>query len=530
MKQLNSLTSWSVIAVIMLSIFSCKYYIKHDFRKAYTDVNEALHNEVHNESFFKIHFNNGDVSVLNNWGVNASQDSIFGSGQLYDFNRWKIQEGLLAFNIDDIAIIETNNLNAIKSKDKDRIAGLTILTAANVAMNVVCITNPKACFGSCPTFYIDDSDHVHDSRAEGFSNSISPSLEKHDLDMLQHRTSAPEFYLTMKNEAFETHSINKLAIEAVAIDKDKSVFHDSDGTYFQCGKLHSLQKARVENKDVRSAMSKIDEEEYFSLTDSTDLTKREELFFQFDDVPDTDLGLVVNYRQTLLTTFLLYSGIAYMGDEVGDYFAKIETDSRLKKKLNDPFEKLGKVDLYVWDYKRSKWKFVEGLYETGPISKNLIFAPINNIKHEGGPLKMKIVMAKGLWRLDYLGLAEIEKEVEPLKISPSGIEVISGESYTVDDVKADDDNYLVSFPGDEFRFQFDLPEISEYKEYELILSSQGYYLEWVRNEWLQEKNLPKFRKMLMNNKNTWKELALEFKTMEHEMETVFWNSTYSNIQ
>jgi len=530
MKQTNKITFWATMLLLVVTVYSCKYYIKHDFRKTYTDVNKALHIDVHDSIFFKIHFNNGDVSVLDKWYVNDAQDSIWGNGTLYDFDRMKVQEGDLSFRIDDIAIIESNDLRAIKSKDKSRVAGLTILTAANLVMNFVCITNPKACFGSCPTFYIDDSDYVHDSRAEGFSNSISPSLERHDLDMLQHRTSDAEFYLTMKNEAFETHSVNKLSIEAVAVDKDKSVYHDTQGTYYQCGKVHELHKARVEDRNIRSAMRSIDEEEYFSLTDSTDLTTREEIIFEFNEVPATDLGLVVNYRQTLLTTFLLYSGIAYMGDEVGDYFARIETDMRLKKRLESPFAKLGKVDVYVWDELKSKWIFVEALYETGPISKNLIFAPLHKINHNGGPLKMKIEMAKGLWRIDYLGLAEIEQEVKPIKIAPSKIEVITGGTCAVDNVKADDDQYLVSFPGDEFRFQFDLPRISEYKEYELTLYSKGYYLEWVRDQWLKEKNTAKLKRMLMYNKNTWEELAIEFKTMEHEMETVFWNSTYSNIQ
>ena len=529
-KLLNKIPLWSALLLAVFCVYSCKYYIKHDFRKVYTDVNEVIHDETNKVDFFKIHFTNGDVSLLNNWRLNTSKDSIIGDGQLYDFHRIKVIEGQLAFNLDDIAIIETNQLDPIKSKDNERVAAMTILTAANVAMNIVCISNPKACFGSCPTFYIDKTDRVHDSKAEGFSNSISPALERQDLDALQYRTSSDKFYLTMKNEAFETHAINKLTIEAVALEKNKSVFHDKDGTYYQCGQLFKLNKANSGTIDVRDLMAEIDEQEYFSFTDSTDLTTKEELILEFDDIPDQELGLVINYRQTLLTTFLLYSGISYMGDEVGDYFAKIETDIRMKKRLANPFERLGKVDLYLWNAKKNKWEFLEGLYETGPISKNLIFSPILKNKHRGGPLKIKIEMTKGLWRLDYVGLAAIDNRAESIAISPSKMEVITGNPCSTEKVEFDDENYLISFPGDEFRFEYDLPEISKNKEYELFLSSQGYYIEWIRDEWLKGKDLSKLKLMLMNDKDTWRDLAIEFKTLEHEMEAVFWNSKYSNIQ
>lgn len=530
MKPLTRIALFASLLFSVSLFVSCKYYIKHDFRKAYNNVNEALHQNVLKDEFFKVHFHNGDVSVLENWKLNPARDSLLGDGQLYDFRRTQLEEGRLAFHLDDIAIIETNQLDSIKSRDNGKIAALTIVTAANMAITLVCIQNPKACFGSCPTFYIGESDHVHDSRAEGFSNSISPSLERQDLDALQYATTDEQLYLTMKNEAFETHAINELNVQAVARPIGKSIYHDSQGKYYQCGKKYQVQSASSEDPNFKSTISQIDEQEYFSVTDSTDLTEREEIILDFGDVEGEDLGLVLNYRQTLLTTFLLYSGIAYMGDEVGDYFAKIETDTRMKKRLADPFEKLGDLDIYLWDYDRERWEFVEGIYETGPISKNLVLAPLLHRKHKGGPVKVKLDMAKGLWRLDYVALTEIDQMVTPHILQPREMDILTGNPAEVQSVLSADEDYLISFPGDEYVFTYDLPKTDLDVEYELFLSSQGYYIEWIRDQWLKEKNLPKLRRMLMNDKNTWRELAEEFKTMESEMETVFWNSTYSNIQ
>lgn len=219
-----------------------------------------------------------------------------------------------------------------------------------------------------------------------------------------------------------------------------------------------------------------------------------------------------------------------MGNEAGDYFAKIETNNQIKQKLGNPFKRLGSINLYVWDEIALKWKFIESIYETGPIAKNLIMVPIRNAVPNNGKLKIKIELSRGLWRLDYVALTSIVSKVAPLTIQPSEIAIINGENYTVDAVLEDDKDYLLSFPGNEFRFKFDLPALPENEDYELFLASKGYYLEWIRQEWLKGKNLPKLKKMLMNDESTWRDLAREFKTLEKDMELVFWNSKYSFIQ
>ncbi len=50
-------------------------------------------------------------------------------------------------------------------------------------LSVFCLANPKACFGSCPTFYAWNGKDMK-LMAEGFSSSILRSYEKSDIDML----------------------------------------------------------------------------------------------------------------------------------------------------------------------------------------------------------------------------------------------------------------------------------------------------------------------------------------------------------
>jgi len=216
----NIIAITMVLIIIGLIIYSCgRLYIKQDFRQTYDIHNDSIHQKLYSQAFFKVHLKNGNVSVLNEWGVNGNKDSLFGKGKLFDFNRNEIKDGSIAHEIDEIAIIETNQLEAIKSRDNERVSGLAILTGVNLILDAICITNPKACFGSCPTFYTNNSLSVHDAKAEGFSSSISPSLETTDMDALKTSTSDETFYLTMKNEAFETHLINELFLNVVSKKK-----------------------------------------------------------------------------------------------------------------------------------------------------------------------------------------------------------------------------------------------------------------------------------------------------------------------
>ena len=516
--------------VVSLGVYSCKYYIDHNFRQTYSDVNRAIHEEAGQAPFFKLHFNNGDVAILEEWRLNTAQDTITGQGQLYNFNRNQVNEGTLSFDLASIAIIETNRLEAVKSKDGGRIAALAILSGANVALGIYCLTNPKACFGSCPTFYLEGESYLHSAGAEGFSSAILPSLERRDIDALGHSTSSHAFSITMKNEALETHMVNEVLIHAVPKKKSERVFHDKYGAFYRCDKLFDCTSAVVGEKEIGPAIRSFDELEYFSPTDSFDLFSKEEIMLTFDDLPAGQLGVVLNFRQTLLTTFLLYTGLSYMGDEVGDYLSTLETSDQGKKYFERPFKKLGGIRLSVWNEASQTWRFIEEIHETGPIARNSMIAPLLESKAEAGALRIKVEMTKGLWRLDYVGLASIRAEAATHRIYPNKMEVIGGAPYSLGEIESDDDRYLISFPGDEFRFSFKLPEIEKEREWELFLSSKGYYLEWIRQEWLEGKDLLKLQKMILNDPQTWRELAKEFKSMEAEMEHVFWNSKYSRTQ
>ena len=87
--------------------------------------------------------------------------------------------------------------------------------AALTPLSIYCLSDPKACFGSCPTVYTGSGDSWS-FEAELFSYSISKLLERADLDRLgQQRSSGSAFTLRVANEALETHHINLVNLVAV---------------------------------------------------------------------------------------------------------------------------------------------------------------------------------------------------------------------------------------------------------------------------------------------------------------------------
>jgi hypothetical protein len=52
----------------------------------------------------------------------------------------------------------------------------------------------------------------------------------------------------------------------------------------------------------------------------------------------------------------------------------------------------------------------------------------------------------------------------------------------------DDSKYLVAYPGDIYHISYELP----FENAELFLDSRGYYLEWIRDEWIEEQSMRKY--------------------------------------
>jgi hypothetical protein len=191
--------------------------------------------------------------------------------------------GTMSLSIDSIAIIETNK--KLVGAESERVSILSILAAIDIAITIACITNPKACFGSCPTFYINEHESIHFADAEGFTHAISPSLQYHDIDALNNSAvSGSDFFLTMKNEALETHCVKSVKLLAYPRKKGERVYQARDDVFYACENRYALTKAVAPEGDITKALIDSDREERFSLADKNDLCSREVVYLAYDNI------------------------------------------------------------------------------------------------------------------------------------------------------------------------------------------------------------------------------------------------------
>ncbi len=506
--------------LICLGLFwassSCK---EPYFRWQYDNMNEALHEQesLEGPTFLKAHLKNGEVYLFDeHWQVDSANRIVSGWAIRYDFDRSEKGRDQYRLAVDSVAIFEVNKPLSADNGE----AILVPLTIVNAGLTTLCLVNPKACFGSCPTFYLEGDQSLHQSRAEGFSNAIAPSLEYGDIDDLKiYDYREEQFQLIMKNEALESHLLRQIELYALPHQEGAQVFQTRSGKFYSVSKLRGPRNL-LNPEDNLSEFKEADGQEYFSLADASNLASREELVFEFraSDLKDS-LALVLDFRQSLMTTYFIYSALGYMGDQVAETFAQIERDKDLYETMDQGIKsELGELELYFWE--EDEWKLAGSLYETGPIAINRQIIPL--VRKERGVLKLKLRFNKGLWRIDRLALAKLERELEPIVLEVDQLTKNGTSAKAALEALQQKDTHLASLPGDVFSLNFSLPDT--HKSYDLFLRSEGYYLEWMRDRWLSEKNLWKLRQMFRSPAAYLKDEAAAYKQYEQNMEETFWSS------
>ncbi|HKQ56500.1 MAG TPA: hypothetical protein VJY35_01415 [Candidatus Eisenbacteria bacterium] len=463
----------------------------------------------------KAHLRDGRVLVLGEWSADPVARTVSGRGDALDVNRSIIAQGSFTVPLDSVALFETNVVQTSSS-----VAALTVVTVASLALTAYCIANPKACFGSCPTFYISDGTHLQ-LQAEGFSSSILPSLEATDVDAL-YRVAEPkgELEVRMRNEALETHVVRHVELLAVPRAMDERVFATAAGEFLRGRLTAPPSRCAGPEGDCRAALLAFDGVERLSLADSTDLAARERIELEFSDVEDGPLGLVLARRQTLLTTYLYYQALAYMGRSAGHWLATLERGGGdLPMRTDGIGRALGGIEVFVRS-EDGTWLRAGEDTETGPLAADVRVLPLPRVA--GKPLHVRLQMARGLWRLDWVALARLSGSAAPIRLRPVVVERAGPNAAGT----VARDGALTTQPGDEYIFRFRLPAAG--RPHELFLETRGYYLEWMRDAWLAEENPQRAAMMLAQPAEALRVLAPEFKAQEAGMERTFWGSRYAH--
>lgn len=527
MKKSPSLTA-AVAAVALALAAGCTHIIERQLHDP--AVPETLD---YASPYLKAHMRDGRVYVLSDWRADTAGAAMVGQGELLDVNRIRLASGMFRIPVDSVALYETN-----VTERSGASAALTVMTGITAAVAGLCVLNPKACFGSCPTFYAPGADHEWTLQAEGFSHAIAPALEATDIDMLLHtRPAARDFTLRLTNEAFETHVIRRADLLAAPRPVSGRAYVTSDGTFLTA--TSPTPPVRCTGLDARDncldAVIAADGVERATPADSTDLAAREVIELAFTDIPDGELGLVLVSRQTLMTTFLIYQALAYMGRDAGRWLAAMERGHEARGRAAEIGQLLGGIDVMV---ERSHgWEAVGRSGETGPIAVDTRVVPLGIQRglHDGDddteaqagpePLRLRLRLTRGLWRLDAVQLVALGDTVEPVRVRPAAVTRDGAADDAALRALLDPDATLVTLPGDGYEISYRLPE--DPASHDLFLEARGYYLEWMRQEWMAEENPLLAARFLVDPAGALRALAPAFKDMESEMERLFSGSRYA---
>lgn len=472
--------------------------------------------------WLKVHLADGRLWRLSPWSVDEAARRVTGEGTLFAADRSEVRTGPAAIPLDSVSLLETNVV-----RPSPTVAALGIVTGITAGVAVYCAANPKACFGSCPTFYVTDGSREI-LQAEGFSASIAPALEATDLDALYRaRPSGREVRVRMANEAYETHVVRRVDLLAVRRPAGRRVMADAAGAFWVVGRTVPPARCEAPEGSCREALAAFDGRERWSEADSFDLGRREVLDLTFPPVRGGRPALAVASRQSLLPTYLLYQGLAWLGTRVGDWMAALDREGgRSLDAARSVADALGGIDVLA-RAADGGWDSVATIRETGPLAADLRLVPLP-LPAGGDSVRVRLRMARGAWRLDRVALAALEREARPLRIRPDRA-LLSGSSDTTALAELlDEGRVLVTFPGDAYTLVYHLPR--EAAGYELFLESRGYYLEWMREEWIREEDGLRAAGLLLDPEGALRRLAPAYKRVEPGLEDAFWRSKYAGFE
>lgn len=434
----------------------------------------------------KMHLTDGSV-ILCYSGFALSKDTLHATGLRFPFAHEQGFEGLWSIPLDSLVGLEYFD------KDIRGVRGLgTVLLGATVAgeVGIAGIVILKAIFGSCPTVYSFDGERQH-LEAESFSYSIGRMFEGHDLDRINQRyRDSSHVTLRVKNEALETHYIDMMRLCYVDHPGETEVFSNDDGDILMTS--HPIAPTRAvtsENRDVTKEIAQRDGVVYTidSATAGRMLTSGSRDWIECEvPIPAnaSTVTIAIRAKNSLQNTVLLYDVMMRdQGLDAMDWSESVNENLWYAWRLGGWYKEFSGIELLVKDGE----EFVPRgrISDTGPIAWKDVAARITLGKQQD-TLRMRLQFLPDNWIIDWVGFDFSDAEpLTPSYASCVGVMDNFGNqrSDVVVGLGTDDEHYAVTYPGEWLDLTFSVPA-SQDKNRTFFLQSDGYYVEWVRPEWI----------------------------------------------
>lgn len=469
----------AIAVVLALSLTSCVF--RHvDVQSVSTKAPVVVASSV------KAHLNDGSTIVYPA-GVSVTADALVGRGTKH------------ALTSSTPVIVERVPLSDVLGMESFRTrvnvgASLVVSTLAAAGTVLGSAVLAVALFGSCPTVY---SDGGTVEEAELFSSSIAPLLEGRDLDRLKARADAAGVVsLHIRNEAMETHYLNHLQLVEVRHTTGEQVLPDAQGTPVVVGALTPPTSVRSrDGRDIRAVVATADNDFYTTPAAALEHATGEDLDDWIDLTVPVEAGassaaVVFRMRNSLLSTTLLYdvmlgsagaAALDWLGEGLGHISQAVE--------LGRWHQRMAGLHVQVWQ--NGAYHEAARVPDSGPISWHDVAAVVPVPAGERS-LRVRLSSLADHWRVDQLGVSFAVRPAVSRAVPLADVVGVGGalETAALDHLRASDETYLQTTPGQTFVARFQAGPDSGDQARTFLLASQGYYIEWIRGSWIRSATTP----------------------------------------
>ncbi|MBT8100478.1 MAG: hypothetical protein KJO82_12040, partial [Gammaproteobacteria bacterium] len=212
---------------------------------------------------------------------------------------------------------------------------------------------------------------------------------------------------------------------------------------------------------------------------------RDHIDLEFDVEPGTDdVALYLRLRNSLLNTVLFYDvmlaeqgfgALDWLGRDVNQLLNTLNVGLWYRANMG--------LEILVWD--GEAYQSAGHLADQGPIawSERAILLPAVG---DSKTLRVRLSYVADNWRIDQVALASGAQLVESRQVN---VARANAEDGALPDVPAflaaADEQYLITRPGESISVYFDVGQADAGMARTYLLASSGYYIEWMRPEWLR---------------------------------------------
>jgi hypothetical protein len=275
----------------------------------------------------------------------------------------------------------------------------------------------------------------------------------------------------MTNEALETHVVRQADLLLVAGSPGERVLATSTGAMRRTCDGHAPDGASASEGDCRALLATRDANVRTSAADASDLAARETIELRFDDAPPGPRGLAIVARQSLMSTYVFYQTLAWMGRSAGTWLASLERmDEGTRAKAIGPGKVLGAIEVQI--QRRGDWITVGEFHETGPLAWDSRLLPLPAAEG-GGPLQVRMRLTRGMWRVDQVALVSVRDGGVPVRVHLTRVLRRGRSDAAALASLLGQTPPLVTQPGDTLALVYALPRTRPGVDAEYFLESRG---------------------------------------------------------